>query len=82
MVNQYTLRLMHQVLDLSEFDSITSQLSTVSDVELLLEFILNVRTTCLLELECLYPCISSFSYSATIRCPIQAPKMQIGRSEG
>ena len=62
MVNQYTLRLMRQLLDLSEFDSIISQLSTVSDVELLLDFILDVRTTCLLELECLY---HAFPHSAT-----------------
>ncbi|KAF8351814.1 kinase-like domain-containing protein [Amanita rubescens] len=42
MDNQYTLRLMRQLLDLSEFDSITSQLTTVPDVELLLDFILHL----------------------------------------
>ena len=64
MVNQDTLCLIRQLLDLPEFDSITSQLATVSDVELLLDFILHVRTS-FLELECLCPCLPSSSYSAT-----------------
>lgn len=80
MVNQYTLRLMRQLLDLSESD-IISELTNVSDVELLLDFILHVRT-CLLELPWLYPCVSSYSYCATNRCPNQAPEMQIGKPEG
>lgn len=45
MVNQDTLCLIRQLLDLPEFDSITSQLATVSDVELLLDFIIHVRTS-------------------------------------
>ena len=54
MVNEHTLRLMRQLLDLPEFDSITSQLMTVSDVELLLDFILDVSTS-LLQLKYLCP---------------------------
>lgn len=57
MVNQYTLRLARQLLDLSEFDSVISQLTTVSDVELLLDFILHVRTS-LHESECPVPMLS------------------------
>ena len=67
MVNEHTLRLMRQLLDLSEFDSITSQLTTVSDIELLLDFILHVCTICLLARMSVYPCFPSSSYFATIR---------------
>lgn len=47
MVNPHTIDRMRELLDLSEFDSITSQLRITSDVELLLDFILQVRRSLL-----------------------------------
>ncbi|KAF8351810.1 kinase-like domain-containing protein [Amanita rubescens] len=43
MVNPHTIDCMRKLLDLPEFDSITSQLRITSDVQLLLDFILQVR---------------------------------------
>lgn len=76
-ISEKSLRLMLQVLDLPEYDTIASELRTTSEVELLLEFVLHVCIRSI-QLISLYLTLLS-SCSETVVWEVQIPTMQIRR---